>query len=109
MQDIEYIYAELHWLSEFMHLLVISSEYRATQMTELSLGEMMRVHEQPRVVTSDRSRTPLPIFEIEYYSRFVDFTWMPMYSTFHSEGISQRVVWDPGIEGSIHDGVVGRH
>ena len=44
MQDVEYIYAEIHRLSEFMHLLAISSEYRETQMIELSLEEMIRVH-----------------------------------------------------------------
>ena len=74
MQDVEYIYAEIHRLSEFMHILVISSEYRATQMIELSIEEMIRVQEQPKVVSSDRSRIPLPVFEIEYCSRFVDFT-----------------------------------
>ena len=109
MQNVEYICAEIHRLSEFMHLLVISSEYRATRMIELSLEEMIRVQEQPRVVSSDRSIIPLPVFEIEYYNIFVDFTRISMYSTFHSEGISQRVVWDPGIEGSIHDWVVRRH
>ena len=70
---------------------------------------MIKVHEQPRVVTSDRSRIPLPVFEIEYYNRFVDFTRMPMYYNLHSEGISQRVVWDLGIKGSIHDWVARRH
>ena len=55
-------------------------------MIELSLKEMIRVHEQPRIVASDQSRIPLLVFEIECYNRFVDFTWMPMYYAFHSEG-----------------------
>ena len=88
---------------------MISSEYKETQMIELSLKETIRVHEHPIIVTSDRSIIPLLVFEIEYYNRFVDFTRISMYSTFHSEGISQRVVWDPGIEGSIHDWVARRH
>jgi hypothetical protein len=40
-------------IDQFMHFLVISSEYGATQVTKLSSGEMSRVHEHPRVIASD--------------------------------------------------------
>jgi hypothetical protein len=59
---------------------VISSEHGATQVTELSSGEMSRVHEKPRVISSDRDKLPFLTSEIEYGSGFAghDFTWMPM-------------------------------
>ena len=62
MQGIEYMCAEIHRLSEFMHILVISLEYRATSVIELSFEEMIRVHDQPIVVTSDQSRLPFLVF-----------------------------------------------
>jgi hypothetical protein len=72
-------------IDQFTHFPVISSEYGATQVTELSSGEMFRVHEQLRVIASDRDKLPFPIFEIEYGSGFAgrDFTWMPMQATIH--------------------------
>jgi hypothetical protein len=71
--------------SEFTHFLVISSEHEAAQVTEPSSGEMFRVHEQPRVISSDRDRLPSLIFVIEYGSGFAgrDFTWRPMQTTIH--------------------------
>jgi hypothetical protein len=42
-------------IDQFTHFLVISSEYGVTQVTELSSGEGFRVHEQPRVISSDRT------------------------------------------------------
>jgi hypothetical protein len=52
---------------------------------ELSSGEMFRVHEQLRVISSDRDKLPFLIFEIEYGSGFAghDFTWMSMQVTIH--------------------------
>jgi hypothetical protein len=54
-------------------------------VTELSSGEMFRVHEKLRVITSDRDKLPFLIFEIEYGSGFAgrDFTWMSMQVTIH--------------------------
>ena len=73
MQGVGYKFAEILQLSEFMQLPVISSEYMATRVIEVSLEKMIRVHEQPRFVTSDRRRHLLLVIEIEYDNKFVDF------------------------------------
>ena len=73
-------------------------------MIELSLEEMIRVQEQPKVVGSDRSKIPLPVFEIEYYSRFVDFTWMAMYSLFIVRGSVKGLF---GIQVSRDQSIIG--
>jgi hypothetical protein len=39
--------------SKFTHFPVISSEYGEKKVIDLSSGEMFRVHEQLRVITSD--------------------------------------------------------
>jgi hypothetical protein len=59
---------------------MFSSEYRTAEMTNLSSGEIFRVHEQPIFITNDHNIIPLPIFEIEFGNGFVscDFTWMAM-------------------------------
>jgi hypothetical protein len=55
------------------------------EVTELSSGEIFRVHEQLKVIASDRDKLPFPIFEIEYGSGFADcdFTRMHMQATIH--------------------------
>jgi hypothetical protein len=40
-------------IDQFTHFPVVSSEYGATQMTNLSRERISRVHEQPRVISSD--------------------------------------------------------
>ena len=86
MQGLEYICVEILQLSEFMHVSVISLEYRETWVIELSLEEIIRVDEMPRVIINYWSRLPLLVFEIEYASRFADLTGFPMHSTIHSYG-----------------------
>jgi hypothetical protein len=63
----------------------MSLEYGATQVTELSSGEMFRVHEQFRVIASDRDKLPFLVFEIEHGSGSAgrDFTWMSVQDTIH--------------------------
>jgi hypothetical protein len=51
-------------IDQFTHFPMVSSEYRETQVIELSSGDMFRVHEQPRVTTSDCDKLLLMIFEI---------------------------------------------
>jgi hypothetical protein len=57
---------------QFVHVLVISYDYWAVQVTKLSSGEMSRFHEKPRFIASDWDILPFPRFEIEYGSIFVD-------------------------------------
>jgi hypothetical protein len=42
--------------SEFTHFSTMSLEYGTAQRTELSNGEMFRVHEQFKVITSDQDQ-----------------------------------------------------
>ena len=71
-----------------MHVLVISPGYRETLVIDLSIKEMIRVHEQPEVITNYRSILLLFIFESEYDNRFANFSWFPMHYTIHSDGVN---------------------
>jgi hypothetical protein len=63
-------------IDQFMHFLVISSEYGATQVTNIYSGEISIVHKNPRVIVSDRDKLPFLTFKIKYGSGFKgrDFT-----------------------------------
>jgi hypothetical protein len=75
---------------QFTHFSMIYSKYGATQVTKLSNEDILRVHEQPGVIASDRDRLHFPIFEIKYGSGFAghDFTWMPTRITIHGSRFS---------------------
>jgi hypothetical protein len=45
---VQWTYSMSVVIDQFTHFLVISSEYGAVQVTELSSGEMSRVHEHPK-------------------------------------------------------------
>ena len=62
MQGTEYICAYIHELLDFMHVLVISSEYKVVWVIDMSLEGIIRVHKQHRFITSDWGR--LPFFSI---------------------------------------------
>jgi hypothetical protein len=55
MQGADSMYAVIYQLLEFTHFTMISSEYGIAQVIDISHGDIFRVHEKPRVITSDWS------------------------------------------------------
>lgn len=101
VQSVDCTCAGIDQLSEFTHFPVISSKYGATWVTELSLGEMFRVHEHHRVVVSDRDNKFLSACWQELF-RFAG-TSLTSNTSFYSQMDGQAGMVNQPVERYLHD------
>jgi hypothetical protein len=59
-------------IDQFVHLPMISLEYGASRVTNISSGERFRLQKKLRVIASDQDKFIFPIFKIKCGSGFVD-------------------------------------
>jgi len=88
-------------LSDFTHFQVISSEYGATWVTKLSLGEMFRIHEQPKVIVSDWDNKFLSACWQEMF-RFAG-RWLTSSTSFYPQMDGQAEMVNQWVERYLHD------
>jgi hypothetical protein len=101
VQSTDCMCAGIDQLSEFTHFLVISSEYGETWVTKLSLGEMFRVHEQPRVIVSDQDNKFLSACWQELF-RFAG-TGLTSSTSFYPQTDGQEEMVNQRVERYLHD------
>jgi hypothetical protein len=98
------IYVVVDRLTKFAHFFSISLEYKAAQVVDLFLKEILRLHGLPKNIVSDRDSRFMSAFWQELF-RLVGTELTPS-TSYHPQIDGQTEIVNKWLEGYLHNYVV---
>jgi hypothetical protein len=105
MQGKDRIFVVVDQLTKFSHFFSISMDYNASQVADLFLREVFRVHGVPKTIVSDMDNNFMSIFWQELF-RLVGTELTPN-TSYHPQTNGKTKIVKKWIEGYLRNYVVG--